>query len=53
VREGDLIREVNRKPVASPEQFSGALSGVKKGESLALLVSRGGVSFFIGLKAAA
>jgi serine protease Do len=53
VREGDVIREVNRKPVTSPEEFSGALSGVKKGESLALLVSRGGASFFVGLKAAA
>jgi hypothetical protein len=39
--------------VTSPEEFSGALSGVKKGESLALLVSRGGASFFVGLKAAA
>ena len=53
VQQGDIIREVNRKPVASPKDFSGALSTVKKGDSLALLISRGGNSFFVGLRAAA
>ena len=53
VARGDLIREMNRNPVLSTRDFSRAVGELKKGDSVALLVKRGSMSFYVGMKIAA
>lgn len=50
LRSGDLIKEVNRVPVSSVQQFNSELAKIGKGESAALLVRRGPNTFFVGLE---
>ena len=40
IRPGDVILEVNRQPVSSPAEFAAAVSRVKSGDSVLLLVFR-------------
>lgn len=47
LRVGDVIREVNRKPVTSVAEFDGALRSLKKGSTVLLLVSRGEMQRFV------
>ncbi len=47
VREGDLIKEVNRSPVTSAADFRKELDKVKKGEPVMLLVKRGNSGFIV------
>jgi serine protease Do len=47
---GDVIVEVNRKAVKSPEQFKGAVDKTKEGQSLLMLVRRGESTLFLALK---
>jgi serine protease Do len=53
VKQGDLVREVNRAPVASMRDFSKAVAGLRKGDSVALLIGRGSLNFYVGIKIAA
>jgi hypothetical protein len=46
LREGDLIKEVNRQAVASAEEFKNAVTQVKKGESVLLRVVRENRAFY-------
>ncbi|HEY3197108.1 MAG TPA: Do family serine endopeptidase [Nitrospirales bacterium] len=46
LREGDLIKEVNRQSVNSAEEFKTALSQIKKGESVLLRVMRENRAFY-------
>jgi len=50
IRPGDVIIEVNRKPVSSVKEFKKQLKSVKPGDSLLLLVHRGGNTFFKAFK---
>jgi serine protease Do len=50
LREGDLIKEVNRHEVASVSEFSAAVSKVKRGETVLLRVMRESRAFFVVLK---
>ena len=50
VRRGDLIKEVNRKPVTSVADFDAALKEVKPGESALLLLQRDETTFFTAIK---
>jgi serine protease Do len=47
LRPGDVIREVNRKPVTSPTAFEKAVADRKAGKPLLLLVQRGESTLFI------
>jgi serine protease Do len=47
LKEGDVIQEVNRKPVTNSEEFASALHK-SEGESL-LLVNRGGNKLFLAV----
>ena len=47
LREGDLIRSVNRQRVSSTSEFSAIVSKLSKGETLLLRVSRDGNGFFV------
>jgi serine protease Do len=46
LREGDLIKEVNRQAVASSEEFKSAVAQAKKGESVLLRVVRENRAFY-------
>ena len=50
LREGDLIKEVNRHEVASVSEFSTAVSKVKRGETVLLRVLRETRAFYVVLK---
>ena len=47
--EGDLIREINGTRIAGVADYSKAVSGVKKGGYLRLLLRRGAASLFVGV----
>jgi serine protease Do len=46
LRQGDVIQEVNHKPVSNVEEFNHAMAGAGK-QSLLLLINRGGVTNFM------
>jgi serine protease Do len=46
LREGDLIKELNRQPVSSADEFKSALSQIKKGDSVLLRVMRENRAFY-------
>jgi serine protease Do len=50
LRPGDVVLEVNRKPVASVADFKRAVTGSKGQKTLLLLVRRGESTLFLALK---
>ncbi|MBI2963992.1 MAG: DegQ family serine endoprotease [Deltaproteobacteria bacterium] len=50
VRRGDVMLEVNRKPIKDPAAFRSALRATEKGKSVLLLVKRGDSTIFLALK---
>ncbi|WP_447976777.1 Do family serine endopeptidase [Candidatus Nitrospira bockiana] len=50
LREGDLIKEVNRTEVGSVGEFSAAVAKVKRGETILLRVLRENRAFYVVLK---
>ncbi len=50
LRPGDIIIEVNRSPVSSPEEFWTATARVKPGDSMLILVVRGQNYFYVVLQ---
>jgi len=50
IRKNDLIKEVNRAPIASVSDFRTAFAHVGKGESVALLIRRGDNTFYVALQ---
>ena len=50
LKEGDLIREVNRKEIKGKDDFSKVSSDVEKGESLLIRVIRENRAFYVVLK---
>jgi serine protease Do len=50
LQRGDLIKEVDRVPVRTAQDFEEAVRRAKSGDTLALLVRRGDASFFVPLK---
>ena len=53
LRPGDVVLQVGRDSVASVADFNRALAGVKDGETVMLLVSRGGTTQFVAVTAPA
>jgi len=53
LREGDLIKEVNRTDVGSVSEFSGAISKVRRGDTVLLRVLRESRAFYVVLKSSA
>ena len=51
LREGDLIKEVNRMEVSSIEEFASALARSRRGDTLLLRVLRESRAFYVVLKA--
>ena len=52
IREGDLIKEINRKKIANVTEFKKALSEGDKEKGILLLVKRGEISRYAIIKAA-
>jgi serine protease Do len=50
LRQGDVIQEVNHKPVSNVEEYQRAMAGAEK-QSVLLLVNRGGVTNFLIVEA--
>jgi serine protease Do len=50
IRRGDVILEVNRRPVADSAAFRTAVLATEKGKSLLVLVKRGDSTIFLALK---
>jgi serine protease Do len=50
LRPGDVIREINRKPVKSVQDYENAASSVKKGDNVLMLINRRGASLFLSAK---
>jgi serine protease Do len=50
LREGDLIKEVNRVDVSSVGDFTAAISKVRKGDTVLLRVLRESRAFYVVLK---
>ena len=50
IRRGDVILEVDRKPIRSIEEYKKSLAGIRKGKGVLLLVRRGESTLFLALK---
>jgi serine protease Do len=50
LKEGDLIREINRKPVNNAQDFKTAIEQVKQGESVLIRLIRESRAFYVVLK---
>jgi serine protease Do len=46
---GDVVKEVDRVPVQTAEEFERQMRRFKSGDKVALLIKRGGVTFFVPL----
>jgi len=52
LRQGDLIKEVNRGPIQNLDDYTRMTEKAKKGESVVLLIERGVSTFYVVLKPA-
>jgi serine protease Do len=50
LQQGDLIKEVNRRPVRNVQDFENAIKSARAGEVVAFLIRRGSGAFYIGIK---
>ena len=50
VREGDIVLEVNRKPVSSLKTYERAVSGLSKDQTVLLLLKRKGQTIYLTLR---
>ena len=50
LRQGDVIVEVDRKPIRDVAEFRKTLSGAKKGQRVLFLVRREGSTVFVALR---
>lgn len=50
IQRGDIIKEVNRKPIKTLDDFNKVVNYMKKGESLLLLIKRKDTSLYLALK---
>jgi len=50
IQTGDLIKEVNRKPVKDINTFQGIITNIKKGGTVLFRLKRGGTSLFASLR---
>lgn len=50
LRRGDVIAEVNRKPISNIAEYTRATSKLHEGDTVLFLVKRGGTSIFIAVK---
>lgn len=49
IQTGDIIKEVNRKPIRNITDYESAMSRAEKGRAILFLVKRGGQTFYISI----
>jgi len=50
IQKGDVIKEVNHKPVKNLAEYNSAVAGMAKGQPLLLLLKRKGQTFFVTME---
>jgi len=50
IRQGDLIKEINRKEITTLSQYEKATSRIRRGDTVLMLLERRGQVFFVGVK---
>mgnify|MGYP001267510250 FL=1 len=50
IRRGDVIMEVDRKPIRNLDEYKKAVAGIRKGRGVLFLVRRGDSTLFLALK---
>jgi serine protease Do len=50
INKNDLIKEINQTKVKSAKEFENIISHLKKGETAAILVQRGEISFYVAIE---
>jgi serine protease Do len=50
LRRGDLIKEMDHKPVRTVDDYRRQLKKAKRGEAILLLIKRGTQTFFVTVK---
>jgi serine protease Do len=50
LKQGDLIKEINRKEIHTAQEFEKIIASLKTGDSAALLVRRGQNTFFVAIE---
>lgn len=50
IRRGDVILQIDRKPIRSVEEYRKSIAGIRKGKGVLFLVRRGESTLFLALK---
>jgi serine protease Do len=50
IRRGDVILEIDRKPIRSVDEYKKSIAGIRKGKGILFLVRRGDSTLFLALK---
>ena len=50
IQPGDVIKEVNRKPVRSLKDYDSLMGKTEKGKPVLFLIKRGGQTFYVSIK---
>jgi serine protease Do len=50
LRRGDVVKEINRKPIKDLKEYKEFVAKVKKGDTILFLVNRGGTTIYIAVK---
>ncbi|MGQ9570996.1 MAG: DegQ family serine endoprotease [Thermodesulfovibrionales bacterium] len=51
IRKGDIIKEIDKKPIENLEDFNRVVSNLNKNETVLLFITRGDKKFYVTLKA--
>ena len=50
IKRGDVITEINRKPIENMDDFKRSLANIKNGRTVLFLIRRGGTTIYIAVK---
>ena len=50
IKRGDVITEIDRKPVSNMSEYQRSLGAIKKGRTVLFLIKRGGTTIYIAVK---
>jgi serine protease Do len=50
IKRGDVITEIDRKPVKNMSEYKRSLGAIKKGRTVLFLIKRGGTTIYIAVR---
>jgi serine protease Do len=50
IRRGDVITEIDRKPISNMVEYKRSLGTIKKGRTVLFLIQRGGTTIYIAVR---